>query len=128
VPLLVDHFLALYCAKNGRSRLEVSEEVSERLKDYTWPGNVRELENAMERAAVLCRGAVMTLADLPGAIANAPKPEPDRLTFGVGTPLAEVEQRLIIETLRHAGGDKSLAAQLLGISARTIYRKLDEGR
>ena len=128
VPLLVDHFLGLYCSKNGRARLDVAEEVSERLKDYSWPGNVRELENAMERAAVLCRGPVMTLADLPDAIAKAPKPEPDRLTFGVGTPLAEVEQRLIIETLRHAGGDKSLAAQLLGISARTIYRKLDEAR
>jgi DNA-binding NtrC family response regulator len=128
VPLLVDHFLGLYCSKNGRPRLQLTEEVSERLKDYSWPGNVRELENAMERAAVLCRGSEITLSDLPAAIANAPKPEPDRLTFGVGTPLAEVEQRLIQETLRHAGGDKSLAAQLLGISARTIYRKLDEAR
>ncbi len=128
VPLLVDHFLGLYCAKNKRPRLEVSDEVGERLKDYSWPGNVRELENAMERAAVLCRGTELRLGDLPSAIENAPKPEPDKLTFGVGTPLAEVEQRLIIETLRHAGGDKSLAAQLLGISARTIYRKLDEPR
>ncbi len=128
IPLLVDHFLSLYCSKNARVRLEVSDEVSERLKDYSWPGNVRELENAMERAAVLCRGSELKLPDLPDAIQVAPKPEPDKLTFGVGTPLAEVEQRLIVETLRHAGGDKGLAAQLLGISARTIYRKLDEVR
>lgn len=126
VPLLVDHFLGLYCQKNKRPRLAVDEEVQSRLKDYSWPGNVRELENAMERAAVLCRSSTLTLADLPEAIANAPTPEPDSLSFGVGTPLAEVEQRLIRETLRHARGDKSLAAQLLGISARTIYRKLDE--
>jgi DNA-binding NtrC family response regulator len=127
IPLLVDHFLGLYCAKNGRPRLAISDEASTRLKDYSWPGNVRELENAMERAAVLCRGTEITLTDLPEAIARAEAGPPNSLIFGVGTPLAEVEQRLIVETLRHAGGDKSLAAQLLGISARTIYRKLDEG-
>ncbi len=126
IPLLVDHFLGVYCHKNGRARLLVDPEVQTRLKDYSWPGNVRELENAMERAAVLCRGTTLMLSDLPQAIASAPTPEPDSLSFEVGTPLAEVEQRLIRETLRHTGGDKPLAAQLLGISARTIYRKLDE--
>lgn len=128
VPLLVDHFLGVYCSKNGRPRLTVSREAQERLSDYTWPGNVRELENTMERAAVLCRGATLEVSDLPESVANAPTPEPDALTFAVGTPLAEIEQRLIRETLRYAQGDKSLAAQLLGISARTIYRKLDEAR
>jgi two-component system response regulator HydG len=128
VPLLVDHFLGVYCAKNGRPRLSVARDAQERLNDYAWPGNVRELENTMERAAVLCRGTTLELSDLPDSVANAPAPEPDSLTFAVGTPLAEIEQRLIRETLRHAQGDKSLAAQLLGISARTIYRKLDEAR
>jgi two-component system response regulator HydG len=128
IPLLVDHFLGVYCSKNGRPRLEVSEEVQARLKDYPWPGNVRELENAMERAAVLCRASVLSLSDLPEVIAQTPARTPDALTFGVGTPLSEVEQRLIRATLEHAGGDKSVAAQLLGISARTIYRKLDEAR
>ncbi len=128
IPLLIDHFLGLYCARNGRSRLTIHEEVQAKLCDYPWPGNVRELENTMERAAVLCRGTDLNLSDLPESIAQAPTPEPESLTFGVGTPLAEVEQRLIRETLRHAQGDKSLAAQLLGISARTIYRKLEEAR
>jgi two-component system response regulator HydG len=128
IPLLVDHFLGVYCKKNGRQRLLVSEEVQRCLKDYPWPGNVRELENAMERAAVLCRDTILRLSDLPDVIAQAPARVPDSLTFGVGTPLAEVEQRLIRATLEHAGGDKSVAAQLLGISARTIYRKLDEMR
>jgi DNA-binding NtrC family response regulator len=128
VPLLVDHFLGVYCLKNGRNRLAVAREALERLNDYAWPGNVRELENTMERAAVLCRGTTLEVGDLPDSVANSPTPEPDALTFTVGTPLAEIEQRLIRETLRHAQGDKSLAAQLLGISARTIYRKLDEAR
>ncbi len=126
IPLLVDHFLGIYCSKNGRPRLDVPQDVLSCLKEYSWPGNVRELENTMERAAVLCRGSSLSLNDLPDSILSGPKAAPQALTFEVGTPLSEVEQRLISETLRHTDGDKSLAAQLLGISARTIYRKLDE--
>jgi|SRR6188768_655681 len=128
IPLLVDHFLGVYCSKNARARLEVAADVLVRLREHAWPGNVRELENAMERAAVLCRGTALTLADLPDSITQSTHVTPEWLTFSVGTPLEEVEQRLIQETLRHTAGDKSLAAQLLGISTRTIYRKLDEAR
>jgi len=99
VPLLVDHFLGVYCTKNNRGRLEAPREVLARLCDYPWPGNVRELENVIERAVVLCRGDRLSVDDLPD---------------------------FIRETLRHARGDKSIAAQLLGISTRTIYRKLGE--
>jgi len=125
IPLLVDHFLGLYCAKNGRPRLTVARDALERLIRYGWPGNVRELENVMERAAVLCQGAELAEADLPLSIREHDA-SPESLSFPVGTPLAEVERRLIRDTLRHTSGDKSLAAQLLGISARTIYRKLEE--
>jgi DNA-binding NtrC family response regulator len=126
VPLLVDHFLGVYCAKNGRPRLEAPREVVAALLDYSWPGNVRELENVIERAVVLCRGDRLTVDDLPESVRQGDGGEPSSLTFGVGTPLDEVERRLIRETLRHARGDKSVAAQLLGISTRTIYRKLGE--
>jgi two-component system response regulator HydG len=126
IPLLVDHFLGVYCKKNGRARLSVSAEALAKLCEYSFPGNVRELENVIERAAVLCRSDVIGIADLPEAIANAAAPAPSALSFPIGTPLAEVEHRLIRETMKHTGGDKSLAAQLLGISTRTIYRKLGE--
>jgi DNA-binding NtrC family response regulator len=126
VPLLVDHFLGVYCKKNGRARLTVPREVLARLMDYGWPGNVRELENVVERAAVLCRGEVLRLEDLPDSVAQATAPPPDALAFPIGTPLDEVEMRMIRETLKHTQGDKQLAAQLLRISARTIYRKLGE--
>jgi len=127
IPLLVDHFLGIYCKKNGRARLSVEPEVMQRLVDYSWPGNVRELENVMERAAVLCRSDVLTLQDLPEQVrrAEVSSEDPAPLVFSIGTPLAEVEQRLIRETLRYTNGDKSLAAQLLGISTRTIYRKVE---
>jgi len=126
IPLLADHFLGVYCTKNGRARLTLPTEVLHKLMDYSWPGNVRQLENVIERAAVLCRSELLGLGDLPEAVASAAPRLPSELTFSIGTPLSEVEQRMIRDTLSHTGGDKSLAAQLLGISTRTIYRKLGE--
>ncbi|HXN32112.1 MAG TPA: sigma-54 dependent transcriptional regulator [Polyangiaceae bacterium] len=125
VPLLVDHFLGLYCAKNGRPRLHPTRGALDRMMDYAWPGNVRELENVIERAVVLSRGDALGESDLPDHIASATPSAPTQLTFEVGTTLDEIELRVIRETLRHTKGDKSVAAQLLGISTRTIYRKLD---
>jgi DNA-binding NtrC family response regulator len=125
IALLVDHFLGLYCAKNGRPRLHPTRGALERLMDYAWPGNVRELENVIERAVVLSRNETMSESDLPDHIAAAAPSAATPLTFEIGTTLDEIELRVIRETLRHSKGDKSLAAQLLGISTRTIYRKLD---
>ena len=126
VPLLVDYFLANFSHKNNKPVLNVPSEVMNKLLDYSWPGNVRELENAIERAVVLSRGDTLQLADLPEAISQAQPSVVEALTFPIGTPLDEVEHRLIRETLRHTSGDKALAAQLLGISTRTIYRKLGD--
>jgi two-component system response regulator HydG len=125
IPLLVDHFLGLYCAKNGRPRLKPTRGALDRMLDYGWPGNVRELENVIERAVVLSRSDALTEQDLPDAIAMAAPPKATTLTFAIGTTLDDIELRVIRETLRYTKGDKSLAAQLLGISTRTIYRKLD---
>src|SRR4051812_1309988 len=109
VPLLVDHFLGLYCAKNGRPRLNPSRGVLEKLLDYAWPGNVRELENVIERAVVLSRSDALTEQDLPDAIAHAPAGgAATSLNFEIGTTLGEIELRVIRETLRHTKGDKSV--------------------
>ena len=81
----------------------------------------------IERAAVLCRSDTLRLDDLPESVAQASAPAASSITFSLGTSLDEVEQRLIRETLAYTHGDKSMAAQLLGISTRTIYRKLGEG-
>src|SRR5580693_4612500 len=110
VPLLVDHFLGLYCAKNGRPRLDPTRGALERMMDYAWPGNVRELENVIERAVVLSRSDTLGEADLPDHIAQAPAGAPTQLSFEIGTPLDEMELRVIRETLRHTRGDKSVAA------------------
>jgi two-component system response regulator HydG len=125
IPLLVDHFIGLYCAKNARPRLNPTSGALGRMLDYPWPGNVRELENVIERAVVLSRSESLSESDLPEAVAQVAVAAPTKLTFDIGTPLEEIELRVIKETLRSTKGDKSLAAQLLGISTRTIYRKLD---
>ena len=124
IPLLVDHFLEHYASKNGRPTMTVDPSALERLVAYGWPGNVRELENVIERAVVLGRENTLRPDDLPAPIASA-EFSGDSLSFPIGTPLAEVERRIIHATLVHTHGDKQLAAQLLGISARTIYRKVD---
>ncbi len=127
VPLLVDHFFGVYCAKNGKPRIGASKAAVARLVEYPFPGNVRELENVIERAVVLCRGSQIELEDLPDAIAQGEGTGiSSQMTFAVGTSLDEIELTAIRETLKQARGDKTLAAQLLGISIRTIYRKLGE--
>ncbi|TMQ03860.1 MAG: hypothetical protein E6J91_45470, partial [Deltaproteobacteria bacterium] len=97
--------------------------------EYGWPGNVRELENAIERAVVLTRsGSSMIDEDaLPREIRDATPgtASASSLTFPIGMPLAEIEMRVIHETLRHTRGDKRLTAKLLGIATRTIYRRLE---
>jgi DNA-binding NtrC family response regulator len=127
IPLLVDHFVEVYCRKNGREPLRVSREVLDRLCGHLWPGNVRELENVIERAVVLSTDTVLREGDLPEPIAKA-TPATRSLTFAIGTPLEDIERRVIHATLEHTAGDKRLAAQLLGIATRTIYRKLDAER
>ncbi len=128
IPLLVQHFVRLYAEKNGKPVTGCTRGALDRLVDYTWPGNVRELENAIERAVVLSRDSVIAEEALPPEIRTAAAVEiggGPGLTFHIGTPLSEIEMRVIRETLRHTGGDKRLAAKLLGIATRTIYRRLE---
>ncbi|MCC6997659.1 MAG: sigma-54-dependent Fis family transcriptional regulator [Deltaproteobacteria bacterium] len=133
VPLLVEHFLQVFRARNGKAIAGLSRGALDLLQSYDWPGNVRELENAIERAVVLCKGTSIDSDDLPlevrgggGAGLGLGGASGARvISFPTGTPLEEIERRAIHETLKHAKGDKRLAAQLLGIATRTIYRKLE---
>jgi two-component system response regulator HydG len=126
VPVLANHFLRIFCQKNGKAIAGFTRAALDAMESYGWPGNVRELENAVERAVVLSRGDTIDLPDLPASIAGAAgtPPAARAIEVPIGTPLDEIELRVIHETLRHVGGDKTLAAQLLGIAPRTIYRKL----
>ncbi|MBN2715936.1 MAG: sigma 54-interacting transcriptional regulator, partial [Deltaproteobacteria bacterium] len=124
VPLLVDLFVNRYAQKNSKPIEGITREAMDVLTGYYWPGNVRELENVIERAVVLSRHPVLDVADLPPRIATEERYQ-GQLNISIGTPLEEIELRVIRETLRHTKSEKKMAAQLLGIATRTIYRKLD---
>jgi two-component system response regulator HydG len=130
IALLARHFVARHAARHTRAVHAIEPEAIAALERHAWPGNVRELENAMERAVVLAREEVVRLADLPPAVRGAgPVAEGAQwLTFAAGTPLRDVERRMIEATLRACNGDRNLTAHLLGITARTIYRREAEWR
>ncbi|HKQ64054.1 MAG TPA: sigma-54 dependent transcriptional regulator [Methylomirabilota bacterium] len=125
IRLLAQHYLRVYAAKNGRKLDGFANEALERLESYRWPGNVRELENLIERMVLLARKDRIDAEDLPEEIAGVKRPPRDAILELVGTPLADVEQRLLDETLRITGGNKTQAAKLLGIDVRTVARKLE---
>jgi two-component system response regulator HydG len=134
ILLIADHFARQLAHKNKKEIAGFSEEAREALRAYRWPGNVRELENVVERAVVLARSPVIGVGDLPRPVQAASstpatvRREGTHVSIPLGMKLDEVERILIHETLRETGGDKSLAAQLLGIAPRTIYRRLENER
>ena len=127
ISLLVRHFVDRFAARHGRKIHAVSDDAIASMESWTWPGNVRELENAIERAVVLCRSGTIEPSDLPVDIARTRR-MPDRLTFAVGTPLQNVERRMIEATMKKHGGDRTKVANILGTTVRTLYRRESEWR
>ncbi len=125
VQLLALHFLDKFCLENNRPTMGFSPEAMEALKSYAWPGNVRELQNVVERAVALCVGNVVELSDLPDEIRRH-SPGGDKIVIPVGASMEEIERLAILQTLKKTGGDKELAARLLGIGLATLYRRLKE--
>ncbi len=123
VPLLAEHFLRIYCEQNDRQVAGFSETALDSLQGYNWPGNVRELENVIERAVVLDTDDRIDDDDLPEHFQSGSS-EGRHITIPLGTSLEEIERRVVHETLKMTQGDKKLAAKLLGIATRTVYRKL----
>jgi len=118
IPMLIDQFVGHAAARSGRS-VTMSPEAVAALTAYRWPGNVRELENTIERLVVFSRGRI-DVQDLPPAIVAAP-PLQDRL-FQDLPALEELERRYLIHVLEAVGGNRSRAAEVLGIDRRTLYR------
>ena len=131
VPLLAAAFLRRLAETNQRRLSGFTPAALAALEAAPWPGNVRELLHAVERAVILARGELIDVGDLPeglrraGPGATASTGTPAALSIPLGTPMEEIERLVIRETLRQTRGDKTLAAQILGIAPRTIYRKLD---
>jgi transcriptional regulator with PAS, ATPase and Fis domain len=131
IPILIDHFLELYRRRFNRPALSLSQEARDYLQNYSWPGNVRELRNYLERAAAISPGDVIELNQVSGIATES-------ATVRTGTSgmaavatqapvtLEELEREHIIRVLKESDGNRERAAAMLGISTRTLYRKLRE--
>jgi two-component system response regulator HydG len=130
ILLLAQHFLDRATRAANKGALTFNPSAAEKLMAYAWPGNVRELENCVERAVALARFDQITVDDLPEKVRAY---RPDQLVVSAEdrtsiVSLEELERRYVLQVLRVVGGNKSQAAQLLGLDRRTLYRKLDHYR
>jgi len=120
VPLLAQHFLNKFALENQKEITGFSPEATEFLLGYDWPGNVRELENAIERAVILAKDSLITVADLPQENISLARSAP------IGKKLKEAEKNHILNVLSETGGNYSEAARILGITRMTLYNKSRE--
>jgi len=123
IPLLVAHFLEQICQKTNRQAIALSAELKEYLETHDWPGNVRQLRNCLESMIVLARGGTLTMDDLPSMVENG-LPPTDSLAIPAGTRLEQLEREAVEQALQRHDGNRTHAAKSLGISVRTLQRKL----
>jgi DNA-binding NtrC family response regulator len=130
VLLLAQHYLEAFATRAGKEVEGLSDAVAERLLNYSWPGNVRELRNVVERAVALTRYNKLAVEDLPEKIREYRSSQvfiggedPSELV-----PIEEVERRYIEHVLRAVDGNKTVAARILGLDRKTLYRKLQQSR
>jgi DNA-binding NtrC family response regulator len=127
---LVQLLISEMNAKHGRKVAAVSEAVMNLFNNYTWPGNVRELRNTIERAVIVCDSGMIETKHLPSgfghAILRTSSNDPDAIRLGVGTTVGEAEKMLILKTLESTSNNKTRAAEILGISLKTLHNKLKE--
>jgi transcriptional regulator with PAS, ATPase and Fis domain len=130
IPELAQGLLNDMNEKHGRSIGMVSEAVLQSFQNFGWPGNVRELRNVLERAVIVCDGSIIESKHLqPGFGQVSPRPtvqEPNAVRLGVGTTVEEAERLLILKTLEATNNNKTKAAEILGISLKTLHNKLKE--
>jgi DNA-binding NtrC family response regulator len=129
IPLLVEHILRDVNAKHGKHVRGIGAEVLDIFLGHTWPGNIRELRNVLERAAIMCEKDLITRTCLPGEFGKVAAKGPSDLSgikFPVGTTVDAMERELILQTLGTTGNNKTRAAEMLGISLKTLHNKLKE--
>jgi len=123
---LTHYFLEELSLKNHKPTPQITQTAIQKLKNHNWPGNIRELRNVLERAIIFSN---QTIDDSHLFIGNDfSDPSQKTLSIPIGTPLREIEKKVILDTLEATGFDKELTARLLGTTVRTLYRRFDEWR
>jgi DNA-binding NtrC family response regulator len=125
IPLLAEAFIREFNARNNRSVTGVNDRVAQMFQRHDWPGNVRELRNVIERATIVARGSAIDVQDLPTLTSGSAPAPAAGVGLAAGTTVDEAERKLIELTLEHTGGNKTRAADLLGISLKTLHNKLN---
>ncbi|HEY3884954.1 MAG TPA: sigma-54 dependent transcriptional regulator, partial [Vicinamibacterales bacterium] len=125
VPLLIQRFLNEFNATNGKTVKAVDHEAMQILEQYPWPGNIRELRNVIERATILSDGDFIQMRLLPPLLVTRGEETLPTMTLTPGTTVDEAERRLILLTLDHTHNNKTRAAEILGISLKTLHNKLN---
>jgi DNA-binding NtrC family response regulator len=128
LPLLIQSFLAEFSARNGKSVSAVDPAAMRILDAYSWPGNVRELRNVIERAVILSSGEFVEPRHLPPLVVDSTDASGPMMSLHPGMTVDEAEQRLIMMTLEHTHDNKTRAADILGISLKTLHNKLNRFR
>ena len=124
IPLLASAFLKEFNEENGKSIEGIDNKAAMALHNYSWPGNVRELRNCIESAVVLCKGHFIMSDDLPPTIGEGA--DDGYIKIKLGTNMAESEKAIIRSTLSYVNGNKSKAAEVLGIGRKTLHRKIHD--
>jgi len=125
LPLLTQAFIAEFADRNGKAVKAISGEAMRKLEQYHWPGNVRELRNVIERATILAEGEFIELKHLPPLGVVPVAAVGSGMTLEAGITVEEAERRLIVLTLEHTRDNKTRAAEILGISLKTLHNKLN---
>ncbi len=125
IPLLVNAFIQEFSKENNKKVTQIDRDALDKLINYDWPGNVRELRNCIESMIVMSTSDRITLADLPPNIRGATISS-DRFDIQPGMSMDEIEKSAIKKALESANGNKTKAAEMLNISIRTLYRKMDK--
>lgn len=120
IPVLADHFISIYAARENKQGLSIGKEALKLLSSYSWPGNIRELRNVMERAVILSDADIILSEHLPYEIQKQSNNSNNILS------LSSVEKKHIQKVLQHTKGNKTKAAEYLGIGLTTLYRKMEE--
>jgi transcriptional regulator with PAS, ATPase and Fis domain len=125
VPLLIQRFLNEFNASNEKAIRGVNQEAMQVLEQYPWPGNIRELRNVIERATILADTEFIETRHLPPLLVTRGEETLPTMTLTPGTTVDEAERRLILLTLDHTRNNKTRAAEILGISLKTLHNKLN---
>ena len=129
LQLLIQAFINEFNARNQKNIAAVDHQAMRMLEHYAWPGNVRELRNVIERATILASGPFIEAKHLPPVLAEEPPPQHQpQVALAPGTTVEEAERRLILMTLEHTRDNKTRAAEILGISLKTLHNKLNKLR